>query len=1230
MADVYIPKTAEEKVDFVYEFMKENESFFGKSESYNVKAIETEDGVGIVAEYKSPNGTGVNYLYINPKTDFENITMFENPIPDSCYNGDRLVSSTPYGTYGNRHNRILKGDFSSVPENAIMIPSSKYETGTSKTVYSPDEVAVAFINKVGNKPEMIATVGCSNGGGGSLKSGIFEALNHPGVKVEAWGLDGYYQEFYPEKILDSLSEEEMETLRENLTFVNVIPNEKCQGGIANGRPRYNWKNEHETSQTMTKYVLELEKRGIKNIIYTADFEGVHENWHGAHLDMYQFGSNLPDFMLHNTDEIKCSGEYGVIDGAYTYDGIRRILVPLGVKDDISQKVDFSNIPDYSKSYIKYENEIELLNNIRDNLEMFSNSNMETKGSDSFPGILFSMTNGVSSSNDSFISKTKEETNALASVIGSYIILDKELASDADNLKDNLGTSLFDYNRVSVEGPTYTPLTFSNINGEIDFNEFNNMFNGTSLCGPIASFIGENKQNITSLKSSLTALIDSEYYSSPGLGYIKSSIDRYSILCDCNLELLDSMESSFTKALKKVYDAMDGKSIDLSIEDELNDKILKCTQDIDNLIAANSEKRTVLVATPVTIPGKQIIVYVPKKEYVLSESARAENERIIESNRKDIEDFKIELQRIADVKEAIKEAEELMDDLNIEIQQYNSKVEHLTPTPTLSLYDVERLKRGENLGFNPTIYDVGDTSKPEIIETNEEESKVEPSVTPSPSPTPTPAPSPKVEEPSNVSEPIEKETEKTSTSSTSSTGFGNGFLAGYKPGEGMSESRIPTSTEKEDTPQVDIGDRASHAFSGPDFITSASGVLGSVGATAIGETLNNSKSPQTKASDTGFGNNFLAGSKPEITPKEETISSSQVVETEEKPQVDIGDRASHAFSGPDFESNDNKSIPDLIKDLFPTKDKEDTSKDSNDIGFGNNFLAGSKPEVKLKDEIQRPVVETQRPQVDIGDRGSHAFSGPNFERTDKKDQTTISTEKPVINEPNVEEIKPVVTPQNVIPSVDNNPHIEEKTPSQLTGSVPQWQPTPTPQQHDPVVKTPEVEPEVIIDTPTPEIEPEVIIEPPTPEVEPEIIPEPIIEPVVIVDEPTIDPTPEVIVDTPVVEPTPEKVPESIQTTPKTPTKPTPQVTIPSSPIIEEPITSDINYDNIEIINADNSVKPDLTNEIINNTLEDKKENNSNVLKDIGIIAGVGALAGASAYGIYKASENKKDEDEEKTE
>ncbi len=438
-------------------------------------------------------------------------------------------------------------------------------------------------------------------------------------------------------------------------------------------------------------------------------------------------------------------------------------------------------------------------------------------------------------------------------------------------------------------------------------------------------------------------------------------------------------------------------------------------------------------------------------------------------------------------------------------------------------------------------------------------------------------------------------------------FDNGFLAGYKPGEGVNQSQsTQNDVETEDKPQVDIGDRGSHAFSGPNFESNSSLEDSSLNqndtvpspepgpdphqmddeikpfteedysgeeATVVNEESNNTNNSN------GFDNRFLAGYKPGEGINE-SQSTQNNVETEDKPQVDIGDRGSHAFSGPNFESN---SSSENSRSEEATVIVEEESSSHHSGSFENEIVS---PGEEYSGEVATIIPDERDVNNDTtnNDEGIKIVFGENQDSVREGENT-----QNIGYNLTEERVKPVVPPvqnETVVPPIENEPVVP------------------------PVENThPTIEDNPIIEEPTTEIEP--IVE----NSNTENIASPVVE---VVSENKI-PTPEVIINQPINKP----ITKPIQRNTQVESVNIPEIKIPET--IKEEIGKNIieDYENIPSV-IPNVPVIDIPDEPVPN--ETNEANSGNALKTLGTIAGIGAGIGASAFVASQFINNKTENDD----
>ena len=376
-----------------------------------------------------------------------------------------------------------------------------------------------------------------------------------------------------------------------------------------------------------------------------------------------------------------------------------------------------------------------------------------------------------------------------------------------------------------------------------------------------------------------------------------------------------------------------------------------------------------------------------------------------------------------------------------------------------------------------------------------------------------------------------------------------------------------------------------------------------------------------------GGTFLGDTLDSIHESIDESKDTPTAETEPRETVDIGDRGSHALSGPEnfgFGSRDKKPTvkkEDTVKEpeikneevKEPEVKPSEGSRPSNGGTFLGDSVSNIHETIEEAKENHVDIEAEPKEPVDIGDRASHALSGPEDFGFGSKDKKPKKTEDVVVTPEEVEE-----------PSKEEEPKLPEATPTPIpepeeedTVVVPDEEEKPPrkPSPYVPPVEKPqeEVVPSEPEPTPEPEVpeeEPEDIVVPSVPE-EPEIPEEvePVIEPEKPVEEPAVVP----VIDKPTEAPKPVKKPSTIK-----------DITDKELDIKEPSIKLPFEEDRVEPEVIVPSVEKDDFEEEVPKTitrLDDSTDELSDALKVAGLTAAAGAAVGAAAYGINSYMNNK---------
>ena len=335
--NIEISEADQQNIDFIENFINDNSNQYGSNPTITVVQDNNTGDLGYIISHTKDYNTG--YTIISPQfleSEIKNAVVEYNPgsVPGDGGRARPCGSQITYKTY---MREIMSGDFSTIPENAIltMPPMSKYSTVS---------VSADLLEAMGGDLTNIGYTGFSDSGINALLNSGDAALDprFDGVKIRAVENDPYNYETYCQMLHNGhYTPEELAKITERIEVYTLIPDDKSVASIVYGKNwgRYNYNDTDKTEvgmRTMYFTMGKLDEYGFKNYIVRIDSNLDHSGYYKLNTK----AMNEADFLAGNDPFLK------IKDG---YDGISISSVEFFRKNNTG-KSGFN-------SYYKFEPEI---------------------------------------------------------------------------------------------------------------------------------------------------------------------------------------------------------------------------------------------------------------------------------------------------------------------------------------------------------------------------------------------------------------------------------------------------------------------------------------------------------------------------------------------------------------------------------------------------------------------------------------------------------------------------------------------------------------------------------------------------------------------------------------------------------------------------------------------------------------------------------------------------------
>ena len=464
--------------EFLDNYCTANKDYFGTS--YSINEIQTENGAGYVISYGTKEYPNSASLIISDKATIDDLnSVIELEPATGLWIANKAQPATGDKTYHEYLSQINSGDFSHVPDNAIVSIPTMYKSEYDGSL----DIACGIVKAAGNDVLNIGEFGFSGSGEATQRS-VADAIlkdKYPTATYRCANFDAYNEENYVRTSL-KYSEDERNKLTNKMEIINFIPDTNAA--------RFN------TGKSWNRYGLDenIKNNGMKGIYYSLksfaeqgynskiyevnfDKKMYYDKYqHSAYLSLGLFGTNTLDYLSGNADNIVNTGDiWGDIGLPKTLNletGEYEAVSDEDEKDEYD--TDNFEITEYDSDIINMYNDLKGINGInfpylsdpklnmklnnketivsqlefvKDSMDNIRTSAKEQNFLTSLRGMSFRSTTGIPGSLVGVIEQAfnaigklsvslVNETDAIASIAAGYADMDIALGNRAETIANN--------------------------------------------------------------------------------------------------------------------------------------------------------------------------------------------------------------------------------------------------------------------------------------------------------------------------------------------------------------------------------------------------------------------------------------------------------------------------------------------------------------------------------------------------------------------------------------------------------------------------------------------------------------------------------------------------------------------------------------------------------------------------------------------------------------------------